>query len=65
MSTVARQLTRNDKACPGHRFSLPGSHQFVASMVANLIVRAIAVRVFDIPNGFDPLATIGPLVLHR
>ncbi len=41
---------------------IAGIASIVASMVANLIVWLIATSVFDVPGGFDPLASAAPVV---
>jgi hypothetical protein len=35
----------------------------VVSMIANLIVRSIGLAVFDISDDFEPLATVGPVIM--
>ena len=54
---------KQNSTMPWASILIAGIASIVASMVANLIVRSIAIRIFDIPGGFDPLATAGPVVM--
>jgi hypothetical protein len=42
---------------------MAGIASIIASMAANLIVRSIGIRVADVPGGFEPLASAGPVVM--
>ena len=58
-STVTQQRT----AMPWASLLMAGIASIIASMAANLIVRSIGIRVADVPGGFEPLASAGPVVM--
>ena len=47
---------------PWAAVTLAATISIIASMIANFIVRSIAIRVVDVPGGFDPLASTRPVV---
>lgn len=50
------------RAIPWASILIAGIASIVFSMMANLVVRSIAIRVADIPGGFEPLASAGPVI---
>ena len=47
---------------PWAGITLAAAVSIVGAMIANLIVRSIGIRLVDVPGGFDPLASTGPVV---
>jgi len=64
MSSTASAPARSERTerIAIHRRWWAGPLAIIASVVANLIVRFIALAVFDIPGRFSPLANPGPVI---
>jgi hypothetical protein len=51
------------ESMPWASILVAGIAAILLALVANLIVRWIALQIADIPGGFEPLASVGPVIL--
>lgn len=61
MSTDVK-TERTEEAMPWASIGITAAIAIVVSMVANLIVRAIGIRIVDVPDSFDPLVSARPVI---